>query len=117
MMLEDEVSQLIKLEAAKHHIILGRNNVGAFEDREGRLVRFGLFNESKNSNLASSDLIGIQRSSGKLVAIECKKEGWKYKGIEREVKQKAFIDFIILMGGIAGFAQSVEDFKKIIGIV
>jgi len=62
-------------------------------------------------------LIGLTYRQGIFVAVECKREGWIFKGTEREVKQKNFIDFVIFQGGIAGFATSVEDFKKIIGVI
>ena len=115
---ENEIQQLIRLEAAKYGVILWRNNSGVLEDVDGRPVRFGLANESRKLNLTfkSSDLIGVHQVSGKFVAIECKPEGWKYKGDRREKAQKAFIDFLNAHGSIAGFAQSVEDFLRIIGV-
>jgi len=130
---ESIVQQEIMLEAAKHGIILTRNNVGAGkfvneETGETSFVRFGLFNMSKEQQkkFKSSDLIGIapvdvetrngmDERCGVFIAIEVKKEGWKYTGTQREVAQKAFIDFIIAHSGIAGFATSVDDFLKLIG--
>lgn len=113
---EDEVMQLIRLEAPKHGITLWRNNCGAFQDSSGRWIRFGLANESVKSPLASSDLIGLTLT-GKFVAIECKKSGWTFKGDEREQKQADFLNVIGSRGCPAGFAQSVDDFKRIIGAI
>ena len=122
MRLEDEVQQLVQIEAAKHKVILMRNNSGALKDKTGRLVRYGLGNTSETSNahLKSSDLIGItevvvtQDMVGKTVgiftAIEVKREGWQYKGDEREVAQKNFIDWVKRRGGIAAFVESVDTF-------
>jgi hypothetical protein len=114
--LEDEVQQLIRLEARKHGIVLWRNNSGVLEDKTGRPVRYGLANESvrMNGSFKSSDLIGIT-CNGQFVAIEVKKEGWTYKGDERETAQKAFIDFVKNLGGLAGFCDSVDSFLKVIG--
>lgn len=128
MQSEDEVQQRIRLEAPKHNVTLLRNNSGAFTDASGRTVRFGLGNDSKqiNERFKSSDLIGITpvlitpdmvgKVIGVFTAVECKKEEWKFKGYEkREQGQKNFIDFVIARGGLAGFANSVDSFKKIIG--
>jgi len=138
MMSEAEVQSRIMMEAAKYGIILWRNNSGAgkFVDEEtGNTshVRFGLGNISKqqNSRFKSSDLIGIMpkmfwfenkigyvesRTFGIFIAVEVKKEGWKYNpNDEREVAQKAYIDYVIARGGVAGFCASVVDFLKVIG--
>lgn len=127
MKLEDEVSQLVRLEAPKMDVTLFRNNNGAFTDTTGRTVRFGLGNESKrmSDQFKSSDLIGIHpmvvtpgmvgKTIGVFVAIECKKEDWNPKNFNaREIAQQNFIDFIKSKGGIAGFCNSVKDFVKLI---
>ena len=118
---ESEVQQLIQLEAARIGCILMRNNNGAgtfVDEQTGNksYVRFGLNNLSKEQNekIKSSDLIGI--FSGRFIAIEVKKEGWKFNPKDkREVAQKAFIDWMIANNGIAGFCASVEDFLRLIG--
>lgn len=116
---EDQVQQEIRLEAAKYGIVLWRNNSGALKDITGRVVRYGLANESKIGNLKfkSSDLIGIEPNTGKIVAVECKEENWnENKNFDaRETAQKNFIEFVKARGGLAGFASSVISFKKIIG--
>lgn len=120
------------LEAAKHGVILMRNNQGAgqfIDEATGHTsyVRFGLMNISKEQNkkIKSSDLIGISPHRygdgfsggivGIFIAVEVKKEGWTYKGDAREKAQLAFIDFVKARGGIAGFCASVNDFLKLIG--
>lgn len=124
---ESEIQQLIQMEAAKYGIILLRNNSGAFKDQTGRMVYFGLGNLSKahSMRMKSSDLIGIwnlmmsngQPSNiGVFIAIEVKKEGWSFNpNDKREQAQKAFIDFIISKGGVAGFCNSVDSFLRLIG--
>lgn len=105
-----------------------RNNNGAFFDPiTSRPVRFGLANESKKLNdvVKSSDLIGPTRifitpeMVGTMVAVftavEVKEQGWKYNPKdEHQVAQKAFHDLILGLGGYAGFAQSVEDYRRIV---
>lgn len=124
-MTESELQQLIQIEARKKGILLLRNNSGALKDHEGRVVRFGLGNVSKehNKKLKSLDLIGIEpvliteKMVGQLVgvftAIEVKAPGWTYKGVGREPGQKAFIDLVLKHGGKAGFAQSLDDLDLI----
>ena len=120
---ESIVSQEIMIEAAKHGVVFMRNNSGAgvfVDEKSGQqsYVRFGLMNTSKEQNkrIKSSDLIAFWKPFGLFVAVEVKKEGWVYNPKnEREVAQKAFIDFVNAGGGRAGFCQSVDDFLRLIG--
>ncbi len=125
---ESEIQQLIQIEGPKFHSILMRNNSGAFKDSTGRVVRFGLSNDSSNraEHIKSSDLIGIttivitQEMVGKMVgvftAIEVKDEKWRptKKLDKRETAQKNFIDWVISRGGMAGFASSVDMLRGIL---
>ena len=112
---ESEIQQLIQLDAARIGCISMRNNSGSFVDKNGRHVRFGLNNSSKEQNeyIKSSDLIGIWK--GRFIAIEVKKEGWKFNPKDkREVAQNAFIEWIRMNGGIAGFCSSVQDLHRLL---
>lgn len=125
---ESEVQQEVQGEAAKYGCILMRNNCGACQDATGRVIRYGLGNTSKKrqDKIASSDLIGITKVRitpdmvGKDVAIftaiEVKKESWNHdkKLDAREKAQKAFIDWVRSLGGLAGFANSLDNVKGII---
>ena len=125
---ETENMAAIRLVAPKNGSLLWRNNVGAFFNEHGRLVRTGLANSSKRANKKSksSDLIGItnitrgSQAFGVFTAIEVKKSGWKYAGkgvgklAEKERAQLAYIILVQKYGGIAGFAASVQDFVVII---
>lgn len=127
MMLEDEVSQLGIIEAAKCGSFLLRNNSFVLKNQEGTPVRAGLGNISheQNKKFKSSDQIGItptiitQEMVGKTIgiftAVEFKKEGWKFNpSDERELAQLTFIEWVIVRGGLAGFAASIDDVRKII---
>ena len=118
---EATVMQLVRLEASRRGARVFRNNNGAAVDKDGRHIRYGLGNESKQINqvIKSSDLIGItpvvitQEMVGKTVgvftAIEVKRSSWKYTGTEREKAQKAFIDIIKNLGGFAQFVADPEE--------
>lgn len=127
-MKESAVQQRIRLEAAYSGLEMFRNNVGVLTDINGRPVRYGLANDTAQLNKAikSSDLIGVTpvfvtpdmvgRVLGVFTAVECKESNWTFKpSDERAVAQAAFHDIVRRAGGFAGFATSVEDFRKIVG--
>jgi hypothetical protein len=128
MKLENEIQQMILIEASKHNIKLYRNNSGAFKNPAGQFVRFGLGNisEAFNKDLKSSDEIGITpvlitadmvgTTLGVFTAIEVKREGWQYSATDREKAQLNFINAIRGRGGFAGFSDSIDSFKQIVGI-
>ncbi|MFM6929356.1 MAG: hypothetical protein ACKOX6_12890 [Bdellovibrio sp.] len=121
---EDEIQQMILMEAPKLRSILLRNNSGALKDVNGRTVRFGLGNISKrvNETFKSSDLIGITsvvitpemvgQTIGIFTAAEVKKEDWCFNPNDtHEAAQKNFLDFVIKKGGIGFFANNVDTFQ------
>lgn len=113
---EARAQQDVRLEAAEKGILLWRNNSGALQDAEGRWVRYGLCNDSKqlNERYKSSDLIGLRSKLiepqhvgerwGVFTAREAKKPGWRYTGTDREVAQSNYMDLVNAMGGDAQFA-------------
>ncbi len=121
---EDEVEQLVVAKAAELGTNLLRNNTGGMK---GGSLRWGLGNTSKKRNdvIKSSDEIGITvititpemvgKTVGVFTAVEVKKEGWTFNPKDlTEVAQKAFIDWVLVRGGIAGFVQSVDDIIKLL---
>lgn len=126
-MKESAVASYIRLDAAQLGIELFRNNVGAFKDQTGRVVRYGLYNDSPAlaKRIKSSDYIGITpviitpemvgRRIGIFTAIETKPSDWVFRDSdERAVAQKAFHDIVKTAGGLAGFARSVGEFRNIV---
>lgn len=113
----------IRIAAGRAGVALWRNNSGAMTDeRTGRLVRFGLGNESKsiNDKWKSSDLIGITpvthagRMFGVFTAIETKQSGWHLtQGDKRGQAQSAFNRSVQAFGGFAGFATGADDLHHI----
>lgn len=118
---EAYVQQQLRLTAPKHGVRLWRNNNGACYDETGRLVRYGLANDSAqlSKKIKSSDLIGIWpyivqphdvgKTLGIFTSIEVKKPGWTFKGTDRENAQLAWINLIVSLGGFAKFANKVND--------
>lgn len=114
---EAAVQADIRLAAAKRgDLVLWRNNSGALTDDAGRLIRFGLGNDSAQANkrLKSADLIGIHRGSGRFVSIEVKRPGWKHSDAsERDRAQAAWAATVAAMGGVALRVTSAESIKNL----
>lgn len=105
----------VRIAASREGVTVFRNNVGALKDEKGRLVRYGLANESKAMNevLKSGDLIGVKpvliqahhvgHTFGQFWSREVKAPGWQYAGTGREPAQLAWINLINSCGGDAAF--------------
>lgn len=116
---EAYVQSAVRLEASQKGLRLFRNNVGALKDAAGRVVRYGLANESSavNSVIKSGDLIGLRticitqqhvgHNIAQFVSREIKAPGWQYTGSDREPAQAAWIALVNSMGGDAAFASDV----------
>ncbi|MCH9712727.1 MAG: hypothetical protein K0U20_08905 [Proteobacteria bacterium] len=116
---EGAVQTSIRLEASQKGCRLWRNNVGALKTDDGRLVRYGLANDSSRMNklLKSSDLIGIRPVKitsimvgmviGQFVAREVKESNWQYGATPREVAQLNYLQLVMSLGGDAAFANGV----------
>lgn len=117
------VQSKVFLEADAYGFQFFRNNVGAYMDKQGREVRYGLANESKKQNEAikSSDLIGwrsllIQpHHVGQVIAqfagAEIKKVGWSFSGDEHETAQAAWGNLLNARGGWFRFISGPGQLK------
>jgi hypothetical protein len=96
-------------------------------DQTGRLIRFGLGNESPalNARWKSSDLIGllpvlvqpshVGKTLGVFLAVETKKPGWRLTpGDKRGQAQAAFLQSVRGFGGVGGFCCTAEDFSRLV---
>lgn len=126
---ESSLGQAIQIEAPFHHCQLLRNNSGSFENAQGQWIRFGLGNISKKhgDRIKSSDYIGFRtvqvtsqmvgQTLAVIVAVETKAPGWKRNFKDaRENAQDAFLTWIKAAGGLSGFATSIADFRRILGV-
>lgn len=106
----------VRLEAGQKGVKLWRNNVGALPDRSGRLVRYGLANESAQMNdvLKSPDLVGwrpvvirpdhVGHKMALTVLREMKDPAWQYTGTPHEQAQLNFLNLALADGADARFA-------------
>lgn len=115
------------LELTGGHGQMWRNNSGACTDETGRLIRYGLGNDSAqlNRKVKSSDLIGITPTlitqdmvgyyMGVFTALEIKRPGWHLTpGDERGQAQAKFHDLVRAACGYAGFVTHPDDVRGII---
>jgi hypothetical protein len=111
-MSEAVIQQQIRLALGSGPVRLWRNNTGTLPDRQGRPVRFGLCK-------GSSDLIGLRTITigpehvGQTMAVFAAVEVKSATG-RPTPDQRAFIDTVQSMGGLAGIARSVEDAAAIL---
>lgn len=118
---ESAVTNDVRLEAGRKGVRIFRNNVGACEDKTGRLIRYGLANDSAQMNrrVKSSDLIGIRPllitpemvggTVGQFVAREVKAANWRYRGNDHELAQLAFLQLVASLGGDACFTNHANS--------
>ena len=78
--------------------LVWRQNVGA-ATLPGRFIRYGAPGQS--------DVLAVQRPSGRLIAVECKRPGRK-----PTAAQQAFLDGVNRAGGIAILATCVDDVRQ-----
>jgi len=107
MQTEGDVQNLVRMAYAQLGVRLYRNNVGVLLDKNGRPVRYGLANESKQMNqvFKSGDLIGWT-STGRFVSVEIKRRD----GIVMPAQQ-AWCDLVNASGGLAVIARGIEDVR------
>lgn len=107
-MSEAAIQQQIRLALSRAGSVMHRNNVGAYRDDQGRVIRYGV------GNPGGSDLIGwtpviithemVGTKVGVFTAIEVKAP----RGRPTEA-QLNFLRQVQLGGGIAGIARSTQD--------
>lgn len=110
-MKESSLYTPIILKATQLGSRLFRNNVGALKNERGQWVRYGV------ANPGGSDMIGIAPcvvtesmvglTVGILLAVEVKPD----RGSKASAPQRAFLEFVKKMGGIAFKAHSTEEFE------
>ena len=111
---EHEIQQRIRLACGHGPVRLWRNNSGALVDQQGRLVRFGLAK-------GSSDLIGLRtleitpdlvgQRIAQFVALEIKTT----RGVVSP-EQRAFLDLVEQLGGVAAVCRSVEAAEQALAL-
>ena len=126
---EAAVQTHTRLEMARMGALVWRNNSGACMDQTGRMIRYGLGNDSAQLNRAikSSDLIGVVpvkitpdmvgQTLGVFAAVECKKPGWHLTpGDQRGQAQDKFIQLVRSVGGVGGFVSDPAQVHEVVRV-
>jgi hypothetical protein len=113
------VQSAVRLEASEKGHHLARNNVGALPDKTGRIVRYGLLNDSAalNEKIKSGDLVGwrcliitpqmVGMKIAQFLERECKEPGWQFNPNDaHQVAQLARINMVNAAGGDAAFVTT-----------
>lgn len=122
----------LRVMAPKLGAMLLRNNNGACKEvREGvdgvpmptgRMIRYGLGNDSKKINdvWKSSDLVGptpivirpehVGRTVGVFTAVEVKHPGWTKPANDRDRAQEAFLVTVCQLGGLGMFVTHESQY-------
>ncbi|NTI22350.1 hypothetical protein G6M87_10825 [Rhizobium rhizogenes] len=122
----------LRVTAPKLGSALWRNNQGACKEIRddadgvpvptGRMIRYGLGNDSKKLNNVwkSSDLIGVTpvvvqphhvgKTIGVFTAVEVKHPGWKLPENDRDRAQEAFLVSVCQHGGLGMFVTHESQY-------
>lgn len=126
-MKETPVQQRVRLRLGDLGRPAWRNNVGACYDQTGRLIRYGLANDTAemNKQMKSGDVITcnpilitqemVGTVIGQFVSIECKRSDWHLTtGDEHGQAQLRWQQLVRRYGGAAGFANEADDVNRIL---
>lgn len=100
--------------AAHPQVLLAvrQNSGAAVYDSGGRSIPIWFYKlVRKPEDITFTDYWGFLRD-GRPFAIECKRPSWKKVSTPREEKQRAFIQLIEAIGGVAGFVRSVDEAQR-----
>jgi hypothetical protein len=115
---EAGVQAEIRLTAPARRKYLFRNNRGALKDMQGRLVRYGLANDSKplGDQFKSGDLIGWEQivitaemvgsTIARFLSVECKRRDWRPSNNAEEIAQANWAALVNIQGGRAIITNS-----------
>jgi hypothetical protein len=111
--LEREVIADVRKAISQAGAVAFRNNVGAYKDKDGRHIQYGLCKGSSDligwrSVEVTQDMVGSRIAV--FMAIECKAES----GGRVQPEQANFLRVLAEAGGICGVATSADGAKKII---
>lgn len=121
---ESRVQAECRLAAPEFGACLLRNNSGGCTDDTGRVIRYGLGNDSPGINevYKSPDLVGttpmrielhhVGRIIGVATYCEVKEPGWTKPTNKREQAQAAFLTHQSSMGALCLFATHVDHYRN-----
>lgn len=110
---ESTAQQLIRLALSRAGAVAFRNNIGAYRDETGRLIRYGVCNPGGSDLIGwtpvtvTADMVGQRLAV--FTAVECK--GPRGRATDA---QRNFIEQVQRAGGYAGIARTADEAVAII---
>jgi hypothetical protein len=105
---EAAIQQQIRLAMSRAGSVMHRNNVGAYRDDTGRVIRYGVGNPGGSDLIGWTPVVITQDMVGTKVGVFTAIEVKAPRGRPTEA-QLNFLRQVQLGGGIAGIARSTQD--------
>lgn len=110
---ETKIEQDIVLAASEDGNRLFRNNVGAYKDKRGMWIKYGVGGVGGSDEIGWTSVIITPEMVGRTVAVFTAIEVKSETGRPSK-DQKLFIGSVQRGGGIAGVARSPDDYRAIV---
>lgn len=112
---EAAIQQRIRLALSRAGSVMHRNNVGAYKDETGRLIRYGVGNPGGSDLIGWTPTVITPNMIGRTVAVFTAVEVKAPKGRPTDA-QINFLAQVLNAGGIAGIARSADEALSLIGL-
>lgn len=113
-MKESNVQKLGKCAMSENGATMMRNNVGAYMDKNGNWITYGVGGKGAGDDLGWTEIIITPAMVGKKVAVFTSCEYKASKGGRLSPEQSQWRDLILNAGGFAGVARSEQEAVDII---
>lgn len=113
MTAEAAIQQQIRLALSLAGSVMHRNNIGAYRDDTGRVIRYGVGQPGGSDLIGWTPVLITQHMVGQVVGVFTAIEVKAPRGRATEA-QLNFIKQVQLGGGLAGIARSVDEALTII---
>lgn len=107
-MKETAIQQAVRLALSQAGAVMFRNNQGAYQDDQGRWIKYGVCNPGGSDLIGWTPIQVTQDMVGKTVAVFTAVEVKTPKGKVTDAQQN-FIDQVNKAGGRAGVVRSPDD--------
>lgn len=91
------------------------SGMASYESRSGKYQPVWFHEWVRGAGYRMSDFMGAT-VDGKIIAIECKRPGWKKPRDEREREQMAFLQAVADAGGIAAFVTDAGRVHALLAV-
>lgn len=112
-MSESAIQQRIRLALSRAGVVMHRNNVGAYRDETGRVIRYGVGHPGGSDLIGWTPTVITPDMIGRTVAVFTAVEVKAPKGRPTDA-QINFLAQVLNAGGLAGIARSADEALTIV---